>query len=61
VFVSLNYTTHLYDLPMAKTFINAYAETRTIIRETIRRIMGEAPFEGKYNQTVFCGKWDTRL
>ena len=61
VFVSLNYTTHLYDLPMAKTFINAYADTRPIIHETIRKIMGEAPFEGQYNDTVFCDKWDTRL
>jgi beta-N-acetylhexosaminidase len=61
VFVSLNYTNHLYDVPMIKTYINAYAETRTIIRETIRRITGEAEFEGKYNETVFCGKWDTRL
>lgn len=61
VFVSLNYTTHLYDLPMAKTFINAYADTRITIRETIRKIMGVAPFEGIPNDTVFCGRWDTRV
>ncbi len=61
VCVSLNYTTHLIDLPMVKTFINAYGDTRVLIRESIRRIMGQAPFEGQYNQTVFCGKWDTRL
>lgn len=60
VFVSLNYTTHLYDLPMAKTFINAYGDTQTIIQETIRKIMGESEFTGRYNDTVFCDKWDTR-
>jgi beta-N-acetylhexosaminidase len=61
VFVSLNYTTHLIDVPMVKTYINAYGDTRILIRETIRRIVGEAEFTGKYNETVFCDKWDTRL
>ena len=61
VFVSLNYTTHLIDVPMVKTYINAYGDTRALIHETIRRIQGEAPFTGQYNDTVFCDKWDTRL
>ncbi|MPN20936.1 Beta-N-acetylglucosaminidase/beta-glucosidase [bioreactor metagenome] len=61
VCVSLNYTTHLIDLPMMKTYINAYAPTRAVIRETISKIKGDEAFEGKYNETVFCGKWDTRL
>lgn len=60
IFVSLNYTTHLIDLSMAKTFINAYADTRTTIRETIRKIMGESEFQGKFNETVWCERWDTR-
>ena len=61
VCVSLNYTTHLIDLPMMKTYINAYAPTRTVVRETIKKIMGESEFKGKHNDTVFCGRWDTRL
>ena len=61
VCVSLNYTTHLIDLPMMKTYINAYAPTRTAIRETIKKIIGEAEFKGTHNDTVFCGRWDTRL
>lgn len=61
VFVSLNYTTHLYDLPMAKTFINAYADTRPTIRETIRKIMGVSHFSGVANESVFCERWDTRV
>ncbi|MGL5314940.1 MAG: glycoside hydrolase family 3 protein [Peptostreptococcaceae bacterium] len=61
VCVSLNYTTHLIDLPMMKTYINAYAPTRSVIRETISKIKGDEAFEGKHNETVFCGKWDTRL
>ena len=35
VCVSLNYTNHLYDLPMMSTFINAYQPTRECIRSTV--------------------------
>ena len=58
--VSLNYTTHLLDLPMMQTYINAYAPTRTVIQSVIQKIMGNEPFKGVYNETVFCGRWDTR-
>jgi len=61
VFVSLNYTTHLFDVPMIKTFINAYGNTRTIIRQVIAKIMGESEFKGRANELVWCDKWDTRL
>lgn len=61
VCVSLNYTTHLYDLPMMKTFINAYSDTRTCIRATIEKIIGKSEFKGKYNDTVWCNSWDTKI
>lgn len=61
VFISLNYTNHLLDVPMAKTFINAYAPTREVIRQTLEKIGGKTEFEGKYDDNVFCGRWDTRL
>lgn len=60
VFVSLNYTTHLTDVPMVKTYINAYGNTREIIRQTIQKIMGESEFKGSFNDNVFCNKWETR-
>lgn len=59
--VSLSQTTNLFDLPMMKTFINAYGSTRPVIKETIKKITGEENFEGEYNETVFCGRWETRL
>ena len=59
--ISLNYTTHLFELPQIRTFINAYNNTRTTIRQTIQKIMGNSPFQGTANETVFCDKWDTRL
>jgi beta-glucosidase-like glycosyl hydrolase len=59
--VSLNYTNHLYDLPMLKTYINAYAPTREYIRSCIEKIVGRSDFKGQYNDNVWCGRWDTRL
>ena len=51
---------HLYDLPMMKTFINAYAPTREYIRATVEKIVGKSEFKGKANELVWCGRWDTR-
>ncbi len=61
VFVSLNNTNHQQDQPMAKTYINPNAPTREIIRQTLRKAAGQEPFEGHYDENVFCGRWDTRL
>ena len=58
--VSLNYTNHLYDLPMLKTFVNAYAPTREYIRAAVEKITGQSEFKGKANELVWCGRWDTR-
>ncbi|QCX33673.1 glycoside hydrolase family 3 protein [Caloramator sp. E03] len=60
VFISLNYTTHLTDVPMVKTYINAYKDTREIIRQTIQKIMGESQFKGSFNELVWCNLWETR-
>ena len=61
VFVGLNWTTHLYDVPMVKTFINAYKPTREVIRQTIQKIMGESEFKGTPNELVWCGGlWEAK-
>jgi beta-N-acetylhexosaminidase len=60
-FVSLNFTTHLTDVPMVKCYINAYKNTRTVIRAVIQKIMGESDFKGQhFNEHVWCEKWETR-
>lgn len=61
VCVSLNYTNHLYDLPMMKTYINAYAPSQECIQATVEKITGRSEFKGKYNDNVWCDRWDTRL
>lgn len=61
VFISLNFTTHLTDVPMVKTYINAYKDTREVIRQTIQKIMGESEFKGQnFNDNVWCNMWETR-
>lgn len=59
--MSLNYTNHLIDVPQLHTFINAYAPNRIHIRAAIEKLMGLSEFKGTAEDTVFCGRWDTRL
>lgn len=59
--ISLNYTNHLIDVPQVRTFVNAYGCNRASIRAAIEKICGRSEFTGTASDTVFCGKWDTRL
>lgn len=59
--MSLNYTNHLIDVPQLHTFINAYAPKREHIRAAIEKMTGKSEFKGTADDTVFCGRWDTRL
>ncbi len=61
VCVSLNFTNHLIDLPMYKTFVNAYSPTREYVRAAVEKIVGKSAFKGKADELVWCGRWDTRL
>ena len=59
--VSLNYTNHLADVANIHTFVNAYGPNRENIRAAVEKIVGRSEFYGKADETVFCGRWDTRL
>ena len=59
--VSLNYTNHLIDVPMMKTYINAYASAPEYLHALVEKITGKSPFQGHYNDLVWCGRWDTKL
>lgn len=61
VAMSLNYTNHLIDLPQIHTFINAYAPNRAHIWAAIEKLTGKSAFKGTADESVFCGRWDTRL
>ena len=59
--ISLNYTNHLYDVPMMKTFINAYASTPEYLHALVEKLVGRSPFKGAADELVWCGRWETRL
>ena len=59
--VSLNYTNHLVDCANIHTFINAYGPNTENIRAAAEKIVGISDFHGTADDTVFCGRWDTRL
>jgi beta-N-acetylhexosaminidase len=58
--VSLNFTNHLFDMPMIKTFVNSYVPTRECIRATVEKIVGKSTFTGVPNENVWCGRTDTK-
>lgn len=61
VFVSLNFTTHLHDATMVKTFINAYHNNEEIIRQVIDKLEGKSEFKGTPNENVWANKWQAKL
>ncbi len=59
--MSLNYTNHLIDIPQVKTLVHVYSSQRIGIRKAIEKICGKTEFRGRASETVFCGRWETRL
>ena len=59
--ISLNYTNHLVDCANIHTFVNAYGPNRENVRAAVEKIIGKSEFKGQADETVFCGRWDTRL
>lgn len=60
-FISLNYTNHMIDVPRIPIFINAYNDKPYTIDLLVKKIMGDSPFRGHYNDNVWCGMWDTHF
>ena len=59
--VSLQYTNHLFDVPMLKTFINAYADTPIYLHELVEKLTGKSEFKGIPNELVWGGRWEAKL
>jgi len=59
--ISLNYTTHLFNVPQLKTFINAYASEPEYIKACVEKITGKSQFKGHANDLVWCDRWETKL
>ena len=56
LFISLANPYHLVDVPMIKTYINAYSNSDTVLRAVLEKLMGRSPFRGKSPVDPFCGK-----
>lgn len=61
IFISMENPYHLLDVPMVKTFINAYSNTKENIDALIEKMMGRSEFKGVSPVDPFCDRWDTRL
>lgn len=61
VFASLNFTTHLHDVTMVKTYINAYKDTYESIVQLIDKMEGKSKFKGTPNENVWTNKWQAKL
>lgn len=61
VFVSLNFTTHLHDATMVKTFVNAYHDNEETIKQVIDKLEGKSEFKGTPNENVWANKWQAKL
>ena len=58
--ISTAYPYHLFDAPMLKTYINAYAGTPDFREAVMDRIMGRREFTGISPIDPFCGREDLR-
>lgn len=56
LFISLQNPYHLLDVPMMKTYINAYSNHNLMIDTVVEKITGKSPFKGKNPIDPFCGK-----
>ena len=58
--VSTAYPYHLFDAPMIKTYINAYAGTPDVREAVMEKLMGRSTFSGVSPVDPFCGREDTK-
>jgi len=56
LFISLQNPYHLLDVPMVKTFINAYSNHDGMIDTVVDKLLGRSPFTGTSPVDPFCGK-----
>ena len=49
---------HLTDVPMVRTYINAYTSNEVTVRAVVEKLMGRSAFQGQSPVDPFCGLWD---
>ncbi|MCR3759514.1 glycoside hydrolase family 3 protein [Clostridium felsineum] len=61
MFISTANPYHLLDVPMIKTFINAYSSSEYVLDAVIEKITGKSEFKGISPVDPFCNVWGTRF
>lgn len=61
MFISLANPYHLLDVPMMRTFINAYSSSEYVMDAVIEKITGKSEFKGINPVDPFCNVWGTKL
>ncbi len=56
LFISLQNPYHLLDVPMVKTYINAYSNHDLMIDTVVEKLVGKSEFKGVSPVDPFCGK-----
>lgn len=59
--VSVTFPNMLIDVPMARCYINTYMNHPEAIEALFDKMMGISPFKGRYNDNVFCDRFETRF
>jgi beta-N-acetylhexosaminidase len=61
MFISMANPYHLVDVPMIKTFINAYSSSEYVIDAVIEKVTGGSEFKGVNPVDPFCNIWGARF
>lgn len=61
MFISMANPYHLLDVPMIKTFINAYSSSEYVVDAVIEKITGKSEFKGISPVDPFCNVWGARF
>ena len=61
MFISLANPYHLLDVPMIKTFINAYSASEYVVDAVVEKITGKSEFKGVNPVDPFCNVWGARF
>lgn len=56
LFISLANPYHLVDVPMIKTYVNAYSNHDAMLKAVVEKLMGRSAFTGRSPVDPFCGK-----
>lgn len=61
LFISVANPYHLQDVPMVKTYINAYSSNEYVVESIMDKILGNSEFKGISPVDAFCRKWDSKF